>query len=155
MSQTSNENVGSPETPRVPVDDAKTRKANADGTENVILLHPAATEPSPTSQYLDQSVDIEALRIPIARFPGLKGVVPEQETIFCGLSALLQEIAPDPAPVFERKDQVPYYIAGTLKEAELKNLKLRERRLKNGQSTVGKQRSGSHIRIPRSGPFHG
>ena len=37
MSPTSNENVGSPETPRVPMDDAKTRKANADGTENVVL----------------------------------------------------------------------------------------------------------------------
>ena len=106
MSPTSNENVGSPETPRVPVDDAKTRKANADGTENVILLHPAATEPSPTAQYLDQSVDIEALPIPIARFPGLKGVVPEQETVCLGRTALLQEIAPEPAPVVERKDQV-------------------------------------------------
>jgi hypothetical protein len=57
----------------------------------------------------------------------------------------MHEIAPDPAPVVERKDQVRYYIAGTLKEAELKNPKLRERRLKNGQSTVGKQRSGAHI----------
>ena len=147
MSPNSNETVGSAETRGTHMDEARSRKANADGTENVVLLHPAAaTEPSPTAQYLDQSVDIEALPIPIARFPGLKGVVPEQETIFCGLSALLQETAPDPAPVFERKDQVPYYIAGTLKEAELKNLKLRERRLKNGQSTVGKQRSGSRIR---------
>ena len=46
---------------------------------------------------------------------------------------------------FDRKDQVPYFIAGTLKEAELKNPKLRERRLKKGQSTIGKQRSGAHI----------
>ncbi len=36
-------------------------------------------------------------------------------------------------------------IAGTLKEAELINKKLREERLKNGQSTVGKQRSSAHI----------
>jgi hypothetical protein len=50
-----------------------------------------------------------------------------------------------PAPVIERKDQVPYYIAGTLKEAELINAKLREQRLSKGQSTVGKQRSSAHI----------
>ena len=62
-----------------------------------------------------------------------------------GRAALLQEIAPESAPVVERKDQVRYYIAGTLKEAELKNQRLRERRLKKGQSTVGKQRSGAHI----------
>jgi hypothetical protein len=90
-------------------------------------------------------VDIEALPIPIVRFPGLLAVVPEQETVCIGLTALLQEIAPEPAPVVERKDRVRYYIAGTLKEAELKNQRLRERRLKTGQSTVGKQRSGAHI----------
>ncbi len=118
---------------------------NADGTENVVFLHPAATEPSPTAQYLDQSVDIEAIPIPIARFPGLMGIVPEQETVCLGRTALLKEIAPEPAPVVERKDRVRYYIAGTLKEAELKNQTLRERRLKKGQSTVGKQRSGAHI----------
>ncbi len=128
---------------------AKTPKTRSDPDvpDNVIFLgsQGAATEPCPTAQYLDQRVDIEALSIPIARFPGLKGVVPQQETICLGWSALLKEIAPDPAPTVELKDKVPYYIAGTLKEAELKNQKLRERRLKNGQSTVGKQRSGSHI----------
>lgn len=105
----------------------------------------AAPEPSRAAQYLDQSVDIEALAIPIVRFPGLMGVVPEHETILVGWTSLLQEISPEPAPVVERKDQVRYYIAGTLKEAELKNQKLRERRLQKGQSTVGKQRSGAHI----------
>ena len=104
-----------------------------------------ATEPSPTAQYLDQSVDIETSPIPIARFRGLMEVVPEQETILPGRTALIREIAPDPAPVFVHKNQVPYYIAGTLKEAELKNQKLRKCRLRRGQSTIGKQRSGSHI----------
>jgi hypothetical protein len=41
----------------------------------------AATEPSRTAQYLDQSVDIEALTIPIARFPGLMRVAPEREAV--------------------------------------------------------------------------
>ena len=141
MSATSEENASSPEPPGAHMDDASNRRANADGTENVVFLHPAATEPSAMAQYLDQSVDIEALRIPMARFPGLMGVVPEQEIVCLGRTALLQEIAPDPAPVVARKDRVPYYIAGTLKEAELKNQRLRERRLKTGQSTVGKQRS--------------
>jgi hypothetical protein len=110
--------------------------------DNVIFLNPA---PSPTAKYLDQSVDLESLRIPFARFPGIRRVVPEREAECPGWSDFVQEIAPDPAPVFDRKDKVPYYIAGTLKEAELKNPKLRERRLKKGQGTVGKQRSGAHI----------
>jgi hypothetical protein len=145
MSATSKEKPSSPETPGAHKEGGSNRRANADGTENVVFLHPAATEPSPAGQYLDQSVDIEAIPIPIARFPGLMGVVPEQETVCLGRTALLREIAPEPAPVVERKDKVAYYIAGTLKEAELKNRKLRERRLKKGQSTVGKQRSGAHI----------
>jgi hypothetical protein len=119
-------------------------EASADTPENLIFLRPVA-EPSPTAKYLDQSVDLESLRIPFARFPGTKMVVPEQEAICLGRSEFLHEIAPDPAPVIERKDRVPYYIAGTLKEAELLNTKLREQRLKNGQSTIGKQRSGAHI----------
>jgi hypothetical protein len=145
MSATSKVSASSPETPGAHNDGASSRTVNTDGTENVVFLHPAATEPSPTAQYLDQSLDIEALPIPMARFPGLMGVVPQQETVCLGRTELLQEIAPDPAPVVARKDQVPYYIAGRLKEAELKNRKLRERRLKKGQSTVGKQRSGAHI----------
>ena len=145
MSATSKKYASSPETPGAHKDGASNCKADADGTENVVFLHSAATEPSPTTQYLDQSLDIEAISIPIARFPGLRGVVPEQETVCVGWTALLQEIAPDPAPVVARKDRVPYYIAGRLKEAELKNRKLRELRLKKGQSTVGKQRSGAHI----------
>jgi Primase C terminal 2 (PriCT-2) len=145
MSGTSKENASSPKTPEAHKDDAGNRRDNADGTENVVFLHPIPTEPSPTAQYLDRSVDIEALPIPIVRFPRLVGVVPEQESVCIGRTALLKEIAPEPAPVVERKDQVRYYIAGTLKEAELKNQKLREKRLKKGQSTVGKQRSGAHI----------
>jgi hypothetical protein len=145
MSATSKEDASPPETPGAHKEGASNRRANADGTENVVFLHPAAPEPSPTAQYLDQSVDIEALLIPIVRFPGLMGVVPEHETVCIGRTALLKEIAPEPAPVVERKDRVRYYIAGTLKEAELKNQRLRERRLKKGQSTVGKQRSGAHI----------
>jgi hypothetical protein len=106
-----------------------------------------ATEQSSAmaTQYLDQSVDIETLPIPIARFPGLMVVVPQLEIVLIGRSALIQEIAPDTAPVVDRKNRVPYYIAGTLKSAELKNQKLRERRVKSGLSTIGKQRSGSHI----------
>ena len=115
MTATSKENASSPETLGAHKDGDSSRRPNADGTENVVFLHSAATEPSPTAQYLDQSVGIEALPIPIVRFPGLMGVVPEQETICIGRTALLQEIAPEPAPVVERKDRVRYYIAGTLK----------------------------------------
>jgi hypothetical protein len=117
-------------------------ESDAASPDNVIFLYP---EQSPTAKYLDTSLDLGSLRIPFARFPGIKRVVPEQETICLGWSEFVQEIAAEPAPVIERKDQVPYYIAGTLKEAELINSKLREQRLKEGLSTVGKQRSGAHI----------
>ena len=88
MRATSKDNASSPEAVGVHKEHVSKRRANAEGSENVVFLHPAATEPRPTAQYLNQSVDIEALPMPIARFPGLMGVVPEQETIFCGLSAL-------------------------------------------------------------------
>ncbi len=111
----------------------------------IILRHPAAPEPSPTAQYLAVDVDLETLPIPIVRFPGTKMVVPDREATCSGWSAFVAEVAPDPAPVIEGKDQVPYYIAGTLKEAELINKRLREERFKKGQSTIGKQRSSGHI----------
>jgi len=46
-----------------------------------ILRHPAAPEPSPTAKYLDQDVDLEALRIPFVRFPGTKMVLPYREVV--------------------------------------------------------------------------
>jgi putative DNA primase/helicase len=62
-----------------------------------------------------------------------------------GVQALADEIAPSPAPVIDRKDLVPYYIAGTLKDAEITNKRLREERQRKGQSTIGRQRSSAHI----------
>ena len=111
----------------------------------VVLRHPAAPEQSPLAQYLDASVDVEALPTPVVRFPGTKMVLPDKEVVCQGLSGIAAEIAPEPPPIIERKDQVPYYIAGTLKDAELKNATLRAQKLSRGQSTIGKQRSSSHI----------
>lgn len=111
----------------------------------VILQYPGGREAPPTGQYLDPSVDLETLPMSLVRFPGTMMVLPDREAVFNGWSAFVAEIAPDPAPVIERKDRVPYYIAGTLKEAELINERLREQRLRNGQSTIGKQRSSGHI----------
>jgi hypothetical protein len=107
----------------------------------VIALRPHA-EPS---EYLDARVNLETLPLPLTRFPGTKMVLPDHEAVITGWTAFAEEIAPDPAPVIERKDQVPYYIAGTLKEAELKNEKLRAQRIAKGQSTIGKQRSSAHM----------
>ena len=125
--------------------EANDRKSDADTPDNVIHLRSATTEHSPNAQYLDQSVDLENLPIPVARFPGTKMVLPNREAVCSGWSAFVEEVAPDPAPIYQQKDRVPYYIAGTLKEAELVNEKLREERQKKGQSTVGKQRSSAHI----------
>jgi hypothetical protein len=90
-------------------------------------------------------LDLATVQIPITRFPGTRMVLPDREGVCSGWSEFLEEVAPDPAPVFECKDRVPYYIAGTLREDELINEKLREERLKKGQSTIGKQRSAGHI----------
>jgi hypothetical protein len=120
-------------------------EAEAPGSA-VILRHPAAPAPL-NARYLDQSVSLENLPMRFTRFPGIKRVLPDREVACSGWSALVEEIAPDPAPVIERKDQVPYYIAGTLKEAELINSKICEERLRGGQSTIGKQRSSAHIEV--------
>ena len=125
--------------------DRRIAKSDPDTQDNVIHLRPAATEQSPSAQYLDHGVDLESLSIPYARFPGTKMVLPDREAVCSGWSEFVNEVAPDPAPVIERKEHVPYYIAGSLREAELINAKLREQRLAKGQSTIGKQRSASHV----------
>jgi hypothetical protein len=96
------------------------------------------------AQYLAPHIDLDRMPIPFVRFPGIKMVLPESEATCWGWSEFVNEVAPDPAPVFNRKDYVPSYIAGTLKEAELVNEKLREERLAKGLSTIGKQRSSKH-----------
>jgi hypothetical protein len=110
-----------------------------------ILRHPAAPEALPVSQYLDPSFDLDTVTIPFVRFPGVKNVLPDCEGSVVGYQAFVREIAPDPAPVVISKDAVPYFIAGTLKDAELKNKRLREARLAARQSTIGRQRSSAHI----------
>ena len=102
-------------------------------------------EQAANALYLDRSVDLTTLSMPFARFPSLTRVLPDREIVCIGLPALIDEIAPEPAPIFPQKHRVPYYVACVLQEAELINKKLREERLKNGQSTVGRQRSSKHI----------
>jgi hypothetical protein len=95
-------------------------------------------------QYLDRTVDLEKIQIPLARFPGSRQPLLDRELICSGLKAFIEETAPDPAPVIERKENVPYYIAGTLREAEFVG-KTREQAFERGQSTIGKQRSSTHV----------
>jgi hypothetical protein len=95
--------------------------------------------------YLDRCVDLTTMPIPLVQFPALKAVLPSREVVCAGWVPFTNQIAPESAPIIQEKSRVPYFIAGTLKEAELINKKLREKRLKNGQSTVGKQRSSAHI----------
>ena len=90
-------------------------------------------------------MDLATLAIPLVKFPGVKRVVPAREWTCKGLHELADEIAPTPAPIFARKEDVPYYIAGVLRDAELTNKRLREERQRKGQSTVGRQRSSAHI----------
>jgi Primase C terminal 2 (PriCT-2) len=102
-------------------------------------------EVSDVSRYLAPTVDLRSLPIPMVKFPGMKRVIPTREWTCIGLSALADELAPTPAPVIERKDQLPYYIAGTLKDAEITNKRVREERQRAGRSTIGRQRSSAHI----------
>ncbi len=108
-------------------------------SENVTALRPDI------SKYLDRAVDVATLPIPLVKFPGVKRVVPAREWTCKGLQELADEIAPTPAPIFARKEDVPYYIAGFLRDAELTNKRLRQERQRMGQSTVGRQRSSAHI----------
>jgi hypothetical protein len=115
---------------------------NAPENENVTPLRPGISD---VRRYLAPAVDVGTLPIPLVKFPAMKRVEPEQEWTCVGLQALADEIAPTPAPVIARKDQVPYYIGGCLKDAELTNRRLREERQRKGQSTIGRQRSSAHI----------
>ena len=108
-------------------------------------------------KYLDRAVDVATLPIPLVKFPGVKLVVPAREWTCKGLQELADEIAPTPAPIFTRKEDVPYYIAGVLRDAELTNKRLRQERQREGQSTVGRQPRGAAALFrphwkPRAGP---
>jgi hypothetical protein len=125
---------------------AASKHHKADVTpQHAIPPHSVVGEQSPKLPYLDLSVDLDNLAIPLVRFPGIKRVLPDCETTCLGWSNLLQEVAPDPAPIFQQRDTIPYYIAGILKEAELVNEKIRAERVQKGQSTIGKQRSSACI----------
>src|SRR5215831_5283987 len=120
------------------------------------ILEPDRTAPEPEQErdnvvlpfsaknYLNARVDLKTLSIPLIKFSGLKHTEPEQEFICTGLPELVAEIAPDPTPMIWYKKSVPYYIAGTLKAAEFVG-QTRERALREGRATFGKQRSNSHI----------
>ena len=70
-------------------------------------------------KYLNHTVDLEELPIPLVRFPGLKQTIPDKEVICNGWTEAISEIAPsDLAAVVPEKKDVPYYIGGTLKDAE-------------------------------------
>jgi hypothetical protein len=108
--------------------------------------------PATMEAYLDRTVDISTLLIPLTRLPGKLRTRPDQEFICKGFAAFVAEIAPVPAPVIAPvpapviadKDHVPYYMALTLKAAEFIN-KTREKALARGESPIGKQRSSSHV----------
>jgi hypothetical protein len=126
------------------------QSANDNGrgdNENVPALQSGMSD---IQRYLAPAVDVKTLPIPLVKFPGVKRVVPEREWPCVGLQALADEIAPTPAPAIARKEQVPYYIGGALKDAELTNKRLREERQRKGQNTIGRQRSSAHIE--RLGP---
>jgi hypothetical protein len=110
--------------------------------ENVTPLRPGISD---ITKYLAPAVDVTTLPVPLVKFSGMKRVVPTGEWTCTGVQELADKIAPTPAPVIARKDEVPYYICGTLKDAELANKRLRQERQRKGQSTIGRQRSSAHI----------
>jgi hypothetical protein len=96
-------------------------------------------------QYLDRSIDPERLSIPLVVFPGLKRVIPQSETDCVGLSAFIDAVAPTPAPVIQKKKDVPYVIAGTLQEAPLSKAAQDELRRVGKDTKTGKARSNKHV----------
>jgi hypothetical protein len=77
----------------------------------------SGNEQAANARYLDRSVDLTTLSMPFARFPSLTRVLPDREIVCIGLPALINEIAPEPAPIFPQKHRVPYYVACVLQEA--------------------------------------
>ena len=134
---------GSPNTVRAKARQQPSTDAAGEANGKVTALRSDTT--SDFEKYLDRTLDVASLLIPLIKFPGVKLVVPAREWTCKGLQELADEIAPTPAPTFVRKENVPYYIAGVLRDAELTNKRLRQERQRKGQSTVGRQRSSAHI----------
>ena len=100
---------------------------------------------SENEQYLDRSIDLETLSIPLVLFPGLNRVIPQSETDYVGWSAFVDAVAPMPAPVVQEKKDVPYVIAGTLQEAPLSNAARSELHRAGKDAETGKARSNKHV----------
>jgi hypothetical protein len=96
-------------------------------------------------QYLDRSVDLEALSIPLVEFTGLYRVIPTSETAFAGWSAAINAVAPTPPPIIKNKSDVPYVIAGELKEAVLSNAARDQLREAGINAETGKARSNDCV----------
>jgi hypothetical protein len=106
-------------------------------------------QPKPAHEYLDPTVNLETLPIPLVRFPGFKKTIPDKELVCKGWQEFIAEVAPEltgvaPNQMIWRKENVPYFIAGTLIEAEFVAKTLEQAR-REGGPTVGKQRSSKHI----------
>src|SRR5262249_41436053 len=115
---------------------SETKAAQSAGSDNVI--------PFPSNKYLLPNIDLKTLPIPLVKFPALKHTRPEQEWTCVGVVEFATEVSPEPTPMIWYKKSVPYYIAGTLKTAELVG-QTREQALREGQPSFGKQRSNAHI----------
>jgi hypothetical protein len=115
-------------------------------SDPVKLEGPASVHQFPSTMeiFLDRTVDINTLPLPLTRLPGKLRTRPDQELIYEGFAAFVAEIAPPMAPVIADKNYVPYYMAMLLKAAEFIG-KTREKALAEGRSTFGKQRSSSHV----------
>lgn len=110
MQPTANEVHGSPATL---ADAANTRQPIPPVLERPVApqqhKQPVAVElrVAGSEQYLDRSVDIERLLLPLVVFPKLTRVIPQSDTAHPGWSAFIDAIAPTPAPVVVEKKDVP------------------------------------------------
>lgn len=93
---------------------------------------------------LASTVEVNEITVSATFFNGAFNTLPSKELIEVSFTQLMEYVVPELPQLLAVKSDATYFVPSELKESELVN-KTREKAIKEGRSTSGKQRSSNHV----------
>lgn len=93
---------------------------------------------------LASTVEVNEITVSATFFNGAFNTLPSKELIQVSFAELMEHVVPVLPQLLEVKANATYFVPCELKESELVN-KTREKAIKEGRPTSGKQRSSNHV----------
>jgi len=93
---------------------------------------------------LASTVRVNEVTVSVTLFKGKLSTLPFKELIGASFGELMEQVVPEQPQLNTDKDRLTYFVGCALKEAELVG-KTREKAIKEGRPTSGKQRSANHV----------